>query len=139
MLKFSFISMVCFIIIKIPKANITHQIPWHKSQTSIFTRKKYVLDYVMCPDSDRYFILVLYTDGNPCSTGVPHKVNDDACSDVQSKKMPVWLRVCWQKEHVCCVLSYRTWKITNTGICNTDLVLSFNLKCKPPDYIYCCL
>lgn len=35
---------------KIPKANITYQIPWHKSQTNPFLREKNVLDNVMCPD-----------------------------------------------------------------------------------------
>lgn len=76
----------------------------------------------MCPDSDRYFNFIsIYRWQSMQYKGSPQ------CewwrSDVQSKKMPVWLRVCWQKEHVCCVLSYRTWKITNSGICNTDMVL----------------
>lgn len=50
-----------------------------------FYEKKNVLDNFMCPDSDRYFILFLYTDGNPCSTGVPHKVNDDAVTCSQRR------------------------------------------------------
>lgn len=93
-----------------------------KSNKPIFTRKKNVLDNVMCPDSDRYFNFIsIYRWQSMQYRGSPQ--SEWWHSDVQSKKMPVWLRVCWQKEHVCCVLSYRTWKITNTGICNTDLVL----------------
>lgn len=123
MLKFYLISiMVCFIIIKIPKANIHIKHPDIKVKQTHFYEKKNVLDNVMCPDSDRYFNFIsIYRWQSMQYRGSPQ--SEWWHSDVQSKKMPVWLRVCWQKEHVCCVLSYRTWKITNTGICNTDLVL----------------
>lgn len=123
MLKFYLISiMVCFIIIKIPKANIHIKYPDIKVKQTHFYEKKicFGLCYVSRFRSIFYFISIYRWQSMQYRGSLQ---SEWWRSDVQSKKMPVWLRVCWQKERVCCVLSYRTWKITNTGICNTDLVL----------------
>lgn len=108
MLKFYLISiMVCFIIIKIPKANMHIKYPDIKVKQTHFYEKKNVLDNVMCPDSDRYFILFLYTDGNPCSTGVPHKVNDDTVTCSQ-RRCPYGYACVGRKDMfaVCCPIGH---------------------------------
>lgn len=77
--------MVCFIIIKIPKANIHIKYPDIKVKQTHFYEKKMFWIMLCAQIQIDILILFLYTDGNPCSIGVPHKVNDDTVTCSQRR------------------------------------------------------